>query len=82
MYISKSIFVHRKLQKKKKKFEQNFFKKKMAEKKEIEIEKTAKKIKKKLFNIAIHTTYNMTYLCRMGSNEFFIICFFVQIHLI
>lgn len=43
MYISKNIFVHRKLQKKKKKLEQNFFKKKMAEKKEIEIEKTAKK---------------------------------------
>jgi hypothetical protein len=43
VYISKNIFVHRKLQKKKKKLEQNFFKKKMTENKEIEIEETAKK---------------------------------------
>ena len=43
MYISKNIFVHRKLHRKKKKLERNFFKKKMAEKKEIEIEKTANK---------------------------------------
>ena len=43
MYISKNVFVHRKLQKKKVKLEQNFFKKKMTEKKEIEIETAAKK---------------------------------------
>src|ERR1043165_9022030 len=76
MYIFKNIFVYRKLQKKKKKLEQNFFKKKMAEKKGIEIEKTAKN-KKIIITITIYATYNMTYLCQMGSNEFFIIYFFV-----
>ena len=43
MFITKNIFLHSKLQKKKKKLEQYFFKKKMIKKKEIEIEKTAKK---------------------------------------
>ena len=41
MFIFENIFVNKKLQKKKKKLEQDFVKKKITEKKEIEIEKQA-----------------------------------------
>ena len=41
MFIFENIFVNKKLQKKKKKLEQDFVKKKINEKKEIEIEKQA-----------------------------------------
>ncbi len=43
MLIFKNIFVNKKLQEKKTKLKQDFFKKKITKKKEIEIEKTAKK---------------------------------------
>ena len=43
MLISKNIFIHKRLQKRKMKLEQNFLRKKLTKKKEIEIEKTAKK---------------------------------------
>ena len=42
IYLKISLYIGN-YKRKKKKLEQNFFKKKMAEKKEIEIEKTAKK---------------------------------------
>ena len=57
MFIFENIFVNKKLQKKKKKLEQDFVKKKITEKKENRNRKTSLKIKKTFYYNYSYNTY-------------------------